>query len=56
MTWPEVVAVLSRTLPVMAFLVAITVVAEVADLAGVDAVGRVHVAEALSYRQRPPVN
>ena len=35
MTWPEVVAVLSRTLPVMAFLVAITVVAEVADLAGV---------------------
>ena len=26
-----------------------------ADLAGVDAVGRVHIAEALSYRRRPPV-
>jgi len=28
----------------------------IADLAGVDAVGRIHVAEALSYRRRAPVN
>jgi magnesium chelatase family protein len=28
----------------------------IADLAGADAVGRVHVAEALSYRLRPAVN
>jgi magnesium chelatase family protein len=28
----------------------------IADLAGVDRVGRVHIAEALSYRRRPPVN
>jgi magnesium chelatase family protein len=28
----------------------------IADLAGSDGVGRVHVAEALSYRRRPPVN
>ena len=28
----------------------------IADLAGADEVGRIHVAEALSYRQRPPVN
>lgn len=28
----------------------------IADLAGVDAVARIHVAEALSYRRRPPVN
>ncbi len=28
----------------------------IADLAGSDAVHRVHVAEALSYRRRPPVN
>ncbi len=28
----------------------------IADLAGVEEVGRIHVAEALSYRQRPPVN
>src|SRR5690606_21834823 len=28
----------------------------IADLAGADRVGRVHVAEALSYRRRPPVN
>jgi magnesium chelatase family protein len=28
----------------------------IADLAGAATVGRVHVAEALSYRRRPPVN
>ena len=28
----------------------------IADLAGADIVGRTHVAEALSYRRRPPVN
>jgi magnesium chelatase family protein len=28
----------------------------IADLAGAEAVGRIHVAEALSYRRRPPVN
>jgi len=28
----------------------------VADLAGSDGVGRVHVAEALSYRRQPPRN
>jgi magnesium chelatase family protein len=28
----------------------------IADLAGAEQVGRIHVAEALSYRQRPPVN
>ncbi len=28
----------------------------IADLAGVETVGRTHVAEALSYRRRPPVN
>ncbi len=28
----------------------------IADLAGAEDVGRIHVAEALSYRQRPPVN
>ena len=28
----------------------------IADLAGAASVGRVHVAEALSYRRRPPVN
>lgn len=28
----------------------------IADLAGMGQVGRVHVAEALSYRRRPPVN
>lgn len=28
----------------------------IADLAGAEAVGRVHVAEALSYRRRAPVN
>ncbi|MGE4323008.1 MAG: YifB family Mg chelatase-like AAA ATPase [Sphingobium sp.] len=28
----------------------------IADLAGADGVGRAHVAEALSYRRRPPVN
>jgi len=28
----------------------------IADLAGADGIGRVHVAEALSYRRRPPVN
>jgi magnesium chelatase family protein len=28
----------------------------IADLAGVDAVGRIHVAEALSYRRQPPRN
>jgi magnesium chelatase family protein len=28
----------------------------IADLAGADAVGRVHIAEALSYRRRPPTN
>lgn len=28
----------------------------IADLAGADAVGRIHVAEALGYRRRPPVN
>ena len=28
----------------------------IADLAGAEEVGRIHVAEALSYRQRPPVN
>ncbi|WP_419957026.1 hypothetical protein [Qipengyuania algicida] len=26
----------------------------IADLAGVDTIGRVHVAEALSYRRQPP--
>ena len=28
----------------------------IADLAGADTVGRVHIAEALSYRRRPPVS
>ena len=28
----------------------------IADLAGADQVGRVHIAEALSYRRRPPIN
>ena len=28
----------------------------IADLAGASGVGRVHIAEALSYRRRPPVN
>jgi magnesium chelatase family protein len=28
----------------------------IADLAGSDGVARIHVAEALSYRRRPPVN
>jgi magnesium chelatase family protein len=28
----------------------------VADLAGADGVGRVHIAEALSYRRQPPRN
>ena len=28
----------------------------IADLGGAETVGRVHVAEALSYRRRPPVN
>ncbi len=28
----------------------------IADLAGSDGVGRIHVAEALSYRRQPPVN
>ncbi len=28
----------------------------IADLAGSDGVARMHVAEALSYRRRPPVN
>jgi magnesium chelatase family protein len=28
----------------------------IADLAGAETVGRIHVAEALSYRRRPPVN
>jgi magnesium chelatase family protein len=27
----------------------------IADLAGADGVGRIHIAEALSYRRRPPV-
>lgn len=35
MSTAEAAEVLARTLPVMAFLVAITVVAEIADLAGV---------------------
>jgi magnesium chelatase family protein len=28
----------------------------IADLAGADHVARIHVAEALSYRRRPPTN